>query len=335
MEYETIGKPEYWVDVVSNVESDACPLSSMLQKRGRPLQVITNWQVQGYRRRGHRGVRDGSDATNFTYNPRKRLQGVAQKTWDPRGTSDFAEEVEVKGEGLSRGEMAAQIADAMVTVKQTIERRLGSNEESAVQDADDPTGANETRGFFKWLDTSAQSHLPVDENYRPNSNQLYTGTLANFDEDALKDMAKAAWKRRLGNSVRMTGFLGIDLKSKVSEFTRYDDEASQKVSVRTYNQDASSKALIEIIDRLVLDTGTIDLLATAHLMTDADTGEDTDYTHKSGLFLDLTKASLDYMRLPRVFKLPYAGGGYKAVADAIFVGRIDNPVGSFSARINS
>jgi hypothetical protein len=335
MEYELIGKPEYWVDVVSNVESDACPLTSMMNKGSRPIEVIANWQVQGYKRRGHRGVRDGTPASKFDYNPRARLKGVSQKTWDPRGTSDFAEEVDVKGKGLSKGEMAAQIADALVTVKQTIERRAGSNEESAVQDADDPTGANETRGLFKWLSPTEQSHEPVPVKYRPDAAQLYSSTLAAFDEDALKALAVAAWKKRLGNGVRLKGFVGIDLKGVISDFSRYDDTVANHTNVRTFNQDAAEKALIAIIDRLVLDTGVIDLIPTAHLMTDKDTGEDSAYTHKSGLFLDMEKLSLDYMRLPRVYKLPYDGGGYKAVADAIFMFRFDNPAGCFSALINS
>jgi hypothetical protein len=85
----------------------------------------------------------------------------------------------------------------------------------------------------------------------------------------------------------------------------------------------------------VFSAGTVDLIPTAHLMTDAATGEDSASTHKSMLGLDLDKVGLAWMRLPRVYKLPYAGGGYKAVADSIFMGMFDNPSGCFSARIAS
>lgn len=334
MEYELIGKPEFWSDVVSNVESDATPLTSLLDKRKRPTQVIANWQVQGYRRRGHKGVRDGQDATGFDYNPRLRLKGVSQKAWDPRGVSDFSEEVEVKG--VPSGESAAQMTDAMVTLKQIVERRLSSNEDCAVQDENDPNGANETRGFFKWLDTAAQGVEPVPENFRPNSGQLYTGSLASFSEETLENMVIAAWKRRLGNAVSMKFFLGIELDKKISDYTCRDTGFTGGVlPVRTFNQDSKSETVVKVIKRLVFSAGTIDLLPTAHLMTDAATGEDTAYTHKSGMALDMDKVGLAWMRLPRVFKLQYAGGGYKAVADAIFMGQFDNPVGCFSARINS
>jgi hypothetical protein len=334
MEFELVGKPEFWTDVVSNVESDATPLTSLLDKRKRPLEVLANWQVQGYKRKGHRGVRDGQDANNFGYNGRERLKGVTQKAWDPRGVSDFSEEVDVKG--IPSGELAAQMTDAMVTIKQIVERRLSSNEESAVQDEDDPNGANETRGFFKWLDTAAQTHEPVPEKFRPLAAQLYTGTLANFTESVLENLVIAAWKRRLGNSVSVKFFLGIELDKQISDFTVRDSGFTGGVlPVRTFMQDGESKQVIKVVKRLVFSAGTVDLIPTAHLMTDAATGEDTDYTHKSGMGLDMDKVGVAWMRLPRVYKLAYQGGGYKAVADAMFMGQFDNPVGCFSARINS
>lgn len=333
MEYSQVGKREALADIIANVESDATPFKSMAAKRKKPGNVEQSWQVEAYKKKGHRGVRDGQPATGFSANSRDRIYAVGQKTWDPRGVSDFAEESEVAG--VSKGEMAKQVADAFVTVGQTIERRCLSNEECKLQDESDPTGANETRGAFKWVDKDAQALHPVPEKFRPNTNQLYTGSLANYNENVLKGLARAAWKRRLGNSVRLKGFLGIDIKAKTSEFTRYDDTVANKESVRTFNRNAESSAFIEVIDRLTFDTGTIDLFASAHIMTDADTGEDTAYTHSSAIFLDMEKVGLAFQRMPRVYKLPYDGGGYSAVVDAIFMLMMDNPAGCFSCRINS
>lgn len=332
MESTQVGKREALADLIANVESDATPLSSMLAKRKRPGNVVQDWQVKAYKRKGHRGVRDGEDAKNFDHNGRERVHAVSQKTWDPRGVSDFAEESDVAGIKSEKGE---QTADAMVTLKQTIERRLGSNEDCLLQDAANPLANNETRGIFRWLDTAAQPLYPVPEAFRPSSAQRYTGTLANFSEDTLKGLARAAWKRRLGNSSTLQGVVGIDLKAKISDFTRYDDTVANKTNVRTFNQDAESQAVINIIDRVVLDTGVINLLASAHLRTDATTGEETAGTHLSGLFIDMSMAGLAYTRMPRAYELPYAGGGYKVVVDAIFMLMLDNPVGCFSALIDS
>jgi hypothetical protein len=332
VESTQVGKREALADIIANVESDACPVTSLLEKRKRPGNVIQDWQLKAYKKKGHGGVRDGKDASDFDFNPRSRVHAVAQKTWDPRGVSDFAEESDVAG---VKSELAEQTADAFVTVKQTIERRVCSTAECAVQDEADPLGANETRGLFKWLSPTAQALYPVPEKYRPTSAQYSTVALSLFTEDVLKGMARAAWKRRMGNQVKLMGVLGIDLKAKFSDFTRYDDTAASKVSVRQFNQDAESKALVNIIDRLVLDTGVIDLMASAHLATNADTGEDTAATHRSGLFLDMEMGGLAYTRMPRAFKLPYAGGGHKVVIDAIFMLMMDNPSGCFSAEITA
>lgn len=331
MEHNQVGKREALADLIANVEADATPVTSTIAKRKKPGNVDVDWQVKNYRKMGHRGVRDGEDAKNFNYNGRDKLRSVAQKTWDPRGVSDFAEESDVAG---VKSEIADQTADALVTVKQTIERRILSNEDCRRQSDDDKDGANETRGLFSWLDTAAQKLNPVPEKYRPKADQLYTGTLAGWNDDQLKKLARAAWKRRMGNAVKMVGIAGIDHKARVSDFTKYDDEVNGHIPVRTFNQDAESKAMINVVDRIVLDTGVIDLMASAHIMTDPDTGEDTDFTHMSAAYVDMDKLGLAWTRMPRAVKLPYGGGGFKVIVDGIFCLMVDNPAGCFSARIN-
>jgi hypothetical protein len=142
--------------------------------------------------------------------------------------------------------------------------------------------------------------------------------------------------RRLGNAEVLDGFAGIYLTSKISDFTVRDDSAtSSSVPVLTFNQSAESKALINVIDVLQLDTGKIRMHPSAHIMTDPDTGDFTANSHRSGIFLDMDMVGLAYTRMPRAFKLPYQGGGEKVVVDAIITLQADNPVGGFSARIAS
>lgn len=332
MELDQVGKRESLADLIANVEADATPYTSMLAKRKKPGDVEHSWQVKGYRRKGHRGVRDGQDAKDFNFNGRDRLYAIAQKTWDPRGVSDFAEESNVAG---ITSELTEQTADALITVKQTVERRNLSFEDCRRQSEDDRDGVNETRGLFRWLDKDAQTLHPVPEKYRPSADQVYTGTLKGWTEAQLKKAARAAWKRRLGNSVKLVGICGIDHKARVSDFTKYTDDVADQIPVATFNQDAETKTLLNVVDRLVLDTGVIDLMASAHIMTDADTGEDTAYTHMSAAYVDMGMQGLAWTRMPRVVKLPYAGGGHKIIVDAIFMLMVDNPAGCFSARINA
>lgn len=329
-EQTQVGKRESFADLIAVAESEKTPYTSMLPKRKRPNQMDHSWQMKGYRVAGHQGVIDGVDATNFNSTPRERVHCYSQKIWDPVAVSDLAEEAEVAGVG--KGEMAAQIADAFVTAAQIIERRCLSSYDTLAQSA--PVNGYETRGAFSWLATAAQATFPVPAAFRPNANQLYSGTLAAFDENALLGMARAAAKRRKGPTT-LKGIVGIDLKAKFNDFTRYDATVGSFTNIRRFNQNADDRQVINIIDRVVLDTGTIELHPSFFLYTDKTDGSNTAYTDSSGVFIDMEMASLAYSRLPRVFKLQYAGGGYKAVVDAIFLHMQDNPVGGFSATINS
>ncbi len=330
MEKTQVGKRESLADLIAVAESDKTPYQAMIAKRKKPEQMDHSWQMKAYRKAGHRGVIDGVDATDFKSTPRKRVHVYAQKIWDPVATSDLAEESTVAGAG--KGEMAAQIADAFVTAAQIIERRLLSSSDTAEENA--PISGYETRGAFSWLDSTAQTTFPVPTEFRPNTSQVYSSTLAAFDETALLTMARAAAKRRKGPAT-LKGFIGIDLKAKVNDFTRYDATVGGSTAIRRFNQNAADRQVINIIDRLILDTGTIELHPSFFLWTDPDTGDNTAYTDTSGVFIDMSMVGLAYTRLPRVYKLQYAGGGYKAVVDAIFLQMFDNPMGGMSARINS
>lgn len=330
MEQNQIGKRESFADLIAVAEIEKTPFLAMVDKRKRPDQMDHSWQLKGYRVAGHGGVIDGVDATNFNSTPRRRTHCYSQKIWDPVAVSDLAEEAEVAG--VKKGEMAAQIADAFVTAGQIIERRCLSASDTVEQSA--PTQAYETRGNFSWLQSGAQTTFPVHEDFRPGTDQVYTGTLANFTETQLIALGAAAAKRRKGPTT-LKGIVGIDHKIQVSSFTRYDATVANFTNVRRFNQNADDKAVVNVIDRLVMDTGTIELHTSFFLYTDAATGADQAQTHRSGLYLDMDMCGIAYTRLPRVFKLPYQGGGHKAVVDAIFLNMVDNPAGMFSAVISS
>lgn len=330
MEVTQIGKRESFADLIAVAESEKTPYTSMLDKRKRPDQMDHSWQMKGYRVAGHQGVIDGVDATNFNFTPRSRTHCYSQKIWDPVAVSDLAEEAEVAG--VKSGEMAAQIADAFVTASQIIERRCLSTYDTIAQNA--PANGYETRGIFSWLQTTPQTTFPVPTTFQPNANQIYTGTLANFGETTLLGLARAAAKRRKGPCT-VKGFVGIDLKAKINDFTRYDATVAGVTNVRRFNQNAEDKAVVNIIDRVVLDTGTIELHPSFFLATNSVDGSNSANTDLSGAFIDMEMVGLAYTRLPRVFKLPYGGGGWKAVVDAIFLHMVDNPVGMFSALIAS
>ena len=330
LESNQVGVRESLADLIAVAESDATPYTAMLEKRKKPINVQHSWQVKAYPDVSHSGVPDGKAATDFNFNPRQRLYGIVQKFWQNPAVSDFSEEVEVAG--APQGEMEEQVADSLVMLGRKMEKRFLSANDQTLEAQ--PGSANETRGIFSWLSPTAQAQFPVPDGFRPSAAQLYSGTLANFTEDALIALASAAYKNRK-KKIRMAGIVGVDLKTTITKFTRYDPTPGGTSAVRRFDQSADERAIISVIDKLVLDTCEIDLHLSSFLYTTAATGLASAYTDKSGAFIDMDMAALHYMRLPRTKPLPYDGSGYKAICDAMALHVIDNALGMFSATINA
>lgn len=330
MEKNQVGVRESLADLIVCAESDVTPYIAMAKKGKKPGKVIHDWQVKAYLDGGHVGVLDGKDATEFVHNPRERLHGVAQKMWHNPAVSDFAEESDVAG--MKKGEGKGQVADALISLSRKMEKRCLSNEDCKLEAA--PGIANETRGIFSWLANAAQALYPVPDNYRPGAAQIYSGTLAAFKESSLIAMAAAAYKQRKGKA-NLKGIVGIDLKNSFTNFSKYSDDVASKTNVRTFQSISGDKAVISTVDRVALDSGNIDLMLSSFLYTDPTTGNDTLYTHSSGVFLDTRMIEILYTRMPRTLPLQYAGGGYKWICDTILMHTLQNPVGMFAALINS
>lgn len=329
-EAEQVGKRQSWANIIANIQSQATPFTSMVEKRTKPSQVLHSWQVKKYPETGHAGVVDGLDATSFDANPRALVQCNGQKTWRKPGVSDFADEAEIVA--LEKGEMAEQIADALVAVKWQIEKRCLSAEDTKADNG--TTTGNETRGAFSYISNTAQALYPVPDGYRTPAAQIYSGALANFGESNFLAMCRSSYKQRKG-PFKMHAFLGIDLKANFSDFTKYVDNVTGKTPVRQFKQEGDAKEFVFTVDKLVLDTGEVDLHPSSFLYTDSKSGADTAYTHRSGIVVDMDMVGLAYTRMPRVVKLPYQGGGQKAIVDAIFLNQFDNVLGAMAIVSNS
>ena len=335
-EKDAVAKPDSWADLMAVVESDKTPFTSMLPKRKKASQVVHHWQCKKFPNAGFNGVLDGKDATSFNSNQGEELTGVSQKVWYNVGVSDFMEEVDVAG--VSGSHFNSQISDGLKVLARSIEKRCLSNEDVARDDG--VANANETRGIFKWSDsTFGSATYAVPSNFQTPTGNKYGGTLANFWEDDFRLQGQTAYKERKGPGI-MDGILGIELKEKFTEFTSYQANAAgtgapaNTSPVRRFSYGDGS-VLKSTVDRLVLDSGTYDLHASSFLRCDPASGVETAYTHKSGIFVDMDMVGLAYTRMPRVKKLEYQGGGYKAIIDAIFMLMCDNPLTLLPCNINS
>ena len=162
----------------------------------------------------------------------------------------------------------------------------------------------------------------------------YSSTLAALTETAFITMLEAAYKARNGK-LDLDGFVGIELKGRMDNWTARDTEASASAyPVRTFNQDAKNMALIKTVDFYNFSAGQVRLHSSSHLRLDV-AGAATAYTHKSGLFLAMSMWRLGFMRKPGMKDLPDLGGGPRGFSDSIMVLECGNPLGQVMAEINS
>lgn len=330
-EVDQVGKRESLSDVIGIVDSLACPVSSMIPKRPKPVQKIHQGQMKNYPRSGFKGVMDGVDASNWKHNQRKLVYAVAQKIWSLPAVSDFTDVTEVAG--IKNGnEFAEQIADGIVDVKRMKEMRICSAEDCSVDDGNNVP--NETRGLFEWIKATAQTTYPVDASFLTPAASIYSGALASLSSESFKGLFQSAYKKRKA-PCNFKGIVGVELKRQIAKYTEYSPDVASNTAIRTYNTNLDKKELIDVIDRVVLDTGAIDLFLSAFLYCNEADGADTAYTHKSGLFLDMSMVGLALNRAARVTKQEYKGGGEKAIVDEIFCLIVDNPSGMVAVKSNS
>lgn len=326
-----VGVPESWAGVIANIDQAKTPFSSAVKEDKKPTAALDNWQAETYVKAKHKPVVDGADVKEFEdLTSRKRIQGRAQKIWRNPKTSDFADNVNVV-DGQSQDEQANQIARALTAVKQGMEARCLSNIDSQ---EDDGTVGHGTRGLFQWTQPTAQSDLPVPAEFRPAAANSYTGTLADFSvENTWRDMAinQAIARRGAGTC---HGFVGLKLKKAFVDSTLYTPNKAEYTAIRATNADQSNATLAYTTDVVESEGGTLILHPSFFLHLDED-GEESDYTHRSGLFLDMDMLGMAFNRMPTVKPLEDQGGGARAIVDAIFCLRCYNPKGMGRAYISA
>lgn len=330
-----VGKVEQWEEVLAIIESDACPYTTRLRKLKKPGGFEVNWQAMKYPESGHRGVLDNKAASDFNSQTPVVLKTIAQKVWWNPAISDFADLTEIHGPSQ---EWARQIKTAMVTTKRMIEKRLLSNYDCQRQSSsgNGSQTPNETRGAFQFFDDAGGTNATyrIDAEFRTPAASRFEGTLAALTEKEMLKRFRNAYKVRKGPH-HLDGFVGIDLKAAFTDFANYVETVAGKTPTRLFNQEMSAKEIVNTVDRLVLDTGTVDLHPSSFLWTNADTGAETDNTHRSGFFCDMDMAGVAFSRSPRLKELPDDGSGKRAICDAIFYHMQENPLGAVVCEISA
>ncbi len=333
-ENDQAGQRESLANLVNNAEVASTPLFSSLRKNSEMIQETHTVYMKKYKRKGHRGKVDGKDVDDFGVNGRSPAVTLAQTFNDGTGVSRRANKAKIVKDPNSGGgtEMASQIADSILCVKMQMECRVGSAEACR---ADNGEVGSETRGMLRWGLPTAQSLHAVPEGFRPPSACYFTDPLNELTETAFITMCQESFQQRKG-AKDMRGYVAIKLKQVFNDWQRYVENVTGKTVIGVYDAGKSSqKVLQRMVDILNMDTGRIDLMVTANLCTDVDTGEDTAYTTRSGVFIDPARYSWGYSDAPQWNKLEDKGGGPRGFTEAEGALICDNPTGQMTVYTNA
>jgi hypothetical protein len=327
LERNQVGKVQSYEELIAVVDAGNLPIMSLLPKGKAQTDSTHTWQMEQYddEESDHEGIPDGVDVTDVEHVTRETASMNWQYFRRAYGVSKLAGMTQVHG---SKGELARQRVSNMIIFKRKMEKRIAS--EAEARTTDDGVRGTEFRGMFKWLQNTAQDVFPVHADFRPQA--PYSGTLANFTEESLKTLMANASKERNGK-VKLKGFVGLDLKELIGTFLSRRTDVSGKTYVQSVNK-THDKTFVECVDRIVTESGEIDLFAHFFLRCGTD-GARVAGSHKSGLFIDPKMWKLNWNQAPTVHKLENRGGGEKEYIDGVANLICLNALGQFADLIDS
>ena len=305
------GTREDLMDIISVVDAKNTPISSSVAKAGPDITNpgIYSYQADGFSAPSTLGVSDSADVTTFADPTESRvlLSARGQKLRRSIQVSDFqANVVDVAGVGRKK-EMSRGVARAITELKRDIEATIGSDNPS-VEGASGGT-AYKTRGLGHWIQTTAQTDLPVPETQRPPSASIITDvTTANLTENDVQGMLQSIYSVT-GTTDKMHLVCGPKLKTTITNFTRFATADSTKVT----NRNQGDSSLVSNVSFYEGDFSTITILPSLLL---ASGGSDA-VTKVRGYVMSADHLMLRYGRRPRFQSLEDRGGGPRGLIDAI------------------
>lgn len=319
-------------NTITVAEALDTPFSALVPKGSAPMQMIASYPAQVYPRRGFDGLPDGTDHTSG-FSSTNRIAIQATGMWlrsDGYIVGKIANLTATGGVPKNR-EVAKQKADDGIIFNQMRERQLLSSMDIRLGTAVD---GYRSRGVPAWLIASLQSVLPVNASLMPTSDSLYTGAIADLTPVAFESRLRAMYTQKRA-PVNLTNFCGIALKSRMSKWTQKDTDVSGETLAVRYNQDVDAKEFAQIVDTFAFDAGTVRNVLSAYLLCDPATGEDTEYTSRSGVLVDLDMWELRELQKTQLNEYPNLGGGERGDHDGVYMLAMLNGLGQGAIYTNS
>ena len=296
-------------------------LSSLKTESDLCNQELNSWLAETFPTVDSTATPDGEDVTSYERQDRKEIQAYVHYQRAPYKVTPLANANRVAG-GINRNELGRQKMKALMRLRLKLEQQfLGSSDTAA----DNGTTGYTGRGVFKWLESSAQSTLPVDSTLRPASTNNHTGSFASITEETLVDQLNSMYAD-VRARVEYDMFCGYELKNKIDQFTLVHpvSSATSQPKVQYVRQDVSKYGRnVELLD---ISTALV-RVHLAHLVDYTTAGAANTYSTKSGVIINLDMWSLQDLIPLHHEDLPNSGGGKAGYYERVVLFKCGNPKG--------
>lgn len=312
-----VGKREDLSDTMIVADAKNTPLTSMMPKGKKPANVLYSWPHTKIPDPDTTPIPDGKPVDNVEdlSGQRALLQGRVQKLRRVIGVSEFAEDINTPA-GIA-GEYANSKANGIIAVKRAIEAVFASDQDSSLVGT-----THSTRGLGKWIQSTAQSDLPVDANFRTPAGNIVAPVLTALTEDDIRGVMESIYQQT-GEMLDHDLLAGTNLKKTISTMTVYTPNVSGKTVVRTFFADLPDNTLNERIDVIQGDFGTLRISPT---LWNGYNNTTKLPDHKRGYILKMSGIKMRANKLPGHKPLPEDDSGPKGVISCIISMQVDSPL---------
>jgi hypothetical protein len=322
VERDAVAKREDISDVIHVADRKKTPFFSTVKKGTRPMNTLVEWPVDSYPAPTTEGAVDEQDVQNFENlgTPDAVLQGRVQ-IWERKPKVSRLAEIVANQAGVGQKKAYAKsVAKGLVMIVRDIETTALSDNESRVGTS---TLGGRMRGLGKWSSSTAQTDLPVDADYLPSSDAIYTGAIADLTDDHLIAVMQAIYDETGDDEMQLMGFCGSTAKRRMTKLVAYNKDEATYTNLRRYNED-NGRAITHKVDLLDTDFGQVILRLSSFINTAGD--PTTAASKRRAEFVNMETVSMRFAENPNATELPNLGGGRRALIQAIGTLEVGNPL---------
>lgn len=329
-DYDKPGKIPGYLHATINVVSEEAPFMALVGHGESPAAVLAEWAVDLPKRNGSPVGKEGADKTSgYTSSVPEMLRNYAMRV-ESKGwkVTDLAQ-LTATAIAARKAEAARQQAkDGKAGFLSVQDYLLGEYDTQEGHGHDDEY---KTRSVYSWLSTSAQSTYPVPESCRPS--QRYTGTLANFDEDALQALLAGA-ANEIDQDVNLVGFVGPTLARHMAGFAARAKAVDGVTNLVQLVSKQDANRIVRKVQFFDYVGGSAKIVVQRRQFVNLTGNVHTEYTGCSGFFIDLKHWGLDWMEPWHHIPQDDNGGGPRGYHKGWVRLVCKCPLGQFAVKIS-